>query len=71
MDQRGIRLTNYYLHPGDNRYMVFEYREEEHASYFKSKLEREGIPYEDHLEAHDDAEISKKSLELLRLLYSV
>tara|TARA_B100000963_G_C22333417_1_gene539655 strand:+ start:188 stop:472 length:285 start_codon:yes stop_codon:yes gene_type:complete len=36
--------------------MVFEYREEEHASYFKSKLEREGIPYEDHLEAHDDAE---------------
>ena len=56
MDQRGIRLTNYYLHPGDNRYMVFEYREEEHASYFKSKLEREGIPYEDHLEAHDDAE---------------
>ena len=41
-----MRWTNYFLHPGDNRYYVFTFREEEHAERFGIALEKDGIPFE-------------------------
>mgnify|MGYP001170772987 CR=1 FL=1 len=41
-----MRWTNYFLHPGDNRYYVFTFREEEYAERFRLALEKDGIPFE-------------------------
>ena len=41
-----MRLTNYSLHPGDNRYYVFTFQKDEHASRFENSLSEDDIPYE-------------------------
>lgn len=48
-----LRLTNYFIHPTDNRYQVFVFKEDIYADYFEDLLKREAIEYERHL---DDAE---------------
>lgn len=45
-----MRWTNYFIHPGDNRYYVFTFREVEHADEYDSMLQAQGIPYERHAE---------------------
>jgi len=45
-----MRWTNYFTHPGDNRYYVFTFREDEHAVAFQQMLEEQGIPFEPHTE---------------------
>ena len=41
-----MRWTNYFLHPSDNRYYVFTFREEKHAKRFERSLMEDNIPYE-------------------------
>ncbi len=41
-----MRWTNYFLHPADNRYYVFTFREEEHAERFELSLKEDEIPFE-------------------------
>lgn len=41
-----MRWTNYFLHPADNRYYVFTFREEVHADRFELSLKKDGVPYE-------------------------
>ena len=43
-----MRLTNYFIHPADNRYYVFSFREENHSVIFKDSLENQSIPFEFH-----------------------
>jgi len=38
-----MRLVNWYQHPADNRYNVFEFRNAEMAEEFARDLEREGV----------------------------
>jgi len=45
-----MRWTNYFIHPGDNRYYVFSFSEDEHADTFAERLERAGIAFERHQE---------------------
>jgi len=45
-----MRWTNYFIHPGDNRYYVFSFGEDEHADAFAERLEQAGIAFERHLE---------------------
>ena len=45
-----MRWTNYFIHPGDNRYYVFSFQEEEHAHAFEQRLRKETVPFERHLE---------------------
>ena len=42
-DGVSMRLVNWYPHPADNRYQVFEFRSRELAKEFARDLEREGI----------------------------
>jgi hypothetical protein len=44
--REAMRLTNYSLHPGDNRYYVFTFQKDEHASRFENSLSEDDIPYE-------------------------
>lgn len=41
-----MRLTNWYTHPVDNRYHVFEFRDAQLAEEFEGDLIREGIEFE-------------------------
>ena len=41
-----LRLQNYYEHPSQNRYMVYEFHQEEAAIYFEQKLIAADVPYE-------------------------
>ena len=41
-----MRLTNWYTHPADNRYHVFEFRDVEMAREFESDLVQEDIAFE-------------------------
>ena len=41
-----MRWTNYFLHPSDNRYYVFTFKEEEHADRFEHSLSEDKIPFE-------------------------
>ena len=45
-----MRWTNYFIHPGDNRYYVFTYQEEKYADAFQARLDAGGIPFERHEE---------------------
>lgn len=45
-----MRWTNYFIHPGDNRYYVFTFREEEHANEYEAMLKAADIPFERHEE---------------------
>jgi len=58
-----MRLTNYFIHPADNRYYVFSFKEEEHSLTFKDSLDVHLIPYE----FFDDAELEYGA----RYLYGV
>lgn len=46
----GMRWTNYFPHPGDNRYFVFTFQEESHAAEYESMLDAAAIPFERHEE---------------------
>lgn len=41
-----LNLTNYFDHPGDNRYTVYRFILDEHADYFEALLVQHGITYE-------------------------
>lgn len=41
-----MRLTNWYTHPADNRYHVFEFRDVELAQEFEQDLAKAGIAFE-------------------------
>ena len=41
-----MRWTNYFIHPGDNRYYVFSFNKEDHKERFEKALTSENIPYE-------------------------
>jgi hypothetical protein len=43
-----MRWTNYFLHPGDNRYYVFTFEKVELADRYESDLKGAEIPYERH-----------------------
>ena len=45
-----MRWVNHHTHPGDTRYHVFVFGEQEHAVRFESRCREEGIPYEKHEE---------------------
>ena len=45
-DRVSMRLVNWYPHPADNRYQVFEFRSQELAEEFARDLEGEGIDAE-------------------------
>lgn len=45
-----MRWTNYFPHPGDNRYFLFTFQEESHAAEFESMLNAASIPFERHEE---------------------
>ena len=45
-----VRITNYFEHPENSRYMVYSFFLEEHADYFQSLLEDRQVPFERHLE---------------------
>jgi hypothetical protein len=49
-----MRWTNYFTHPGDNRYHVFAFSEDEHADAFQKRLNEAGIEHERHLELLDN-----------------
>ena len=48
-----MNFSNYFEHPSDNRYMVYRYRDPEHADHFEARLEGESVPYERHEEAEN------------------
>jgi len=41
-----MRWTNYFIHPGDNRYYVFSFKEKNHKEMFENALIAEKIPFE-------------------------
>ncbi len=41
-----LRLVNYYEHPSDKKYMVYEFKTEAEAIYFEQQLILKEIPYE-------------------------
>ena len=41
-----MRLTNWYTHPADNRYHVFEFRDMEMGEEFERDLTQAGIAFE-------------------------
>ena len=45
-----MRWTNYFIHPGDNRYYVFSFREDVTADEFGERLDAAKISYERHRE---------------------
>ena len=55
-----MRLTNYFIHPADNRYYVFSFREETQSVIFRHSLEDQAIPFEFHVD--DELEYGAKYL---------
>ena len=51
-----MRLTNWYTHPADNRYHVFEFRDADLAEEFQRDLESAGTEYEREVPAPDAEE---------------
>ena len=49
-----LNLTNYFDHPGDNRYTVFRFTVSEHADHFESLLRTDEIEYERHEELDEE-----------------
>jgi len=41
-----INLMNYYEHPADNRYYIFEYRDVEKSMCFEELLDESGVTFE-------------------------
>ncbi|MGY8917900.1 MAG: hypothetical protein ACKVJ6_06465 [Flavobacteriales bacterium] len=41
-----MRLTNYFIHPADNRYYVFSFSKEDHSDVFRESLTEMSIPFE-------------------------
>lgn len=46
----GMRWTNYFIHPGDNRYYVFSFQETAHAEEYEEMLRTAEVPFERHEE---------------------
>ncbi|MDG1767517.1 MAG: hypothetical protein P8H98_12045 [Flavobacteriales bacterium] len=53
-----MRIVNFYEHPADNRYTVFQYGLEEHADHFQSLLEERKIPFERYLDEEVDPPVT-------------
>ena len=51
-----MKLKNYYDHPGDNRYVVFEFKYQLYAKEFKEYLEQDEIPFEEFYEEYEGQE---------------
>ncbi|MGC6532673.1 MAG: hypothetical protein ACON34_06685 [Flavobacteriales bacterium] len=49
-----MNFSNYFEHPSDNRYMVYRFRDPEHAANFQARLEQESVPFERHEEEERD-----------------
>ena len=45
-----MRWVNHHSHPGDNRFRVFVFREQDHAKRFAERLSSVGVDYERHEE---------------------
>ena len=45
-----MKLTNYYIHPNDNRYLVFEFAEKSYADHFENLLKNGDCWFERHQE---------------------
>lgn len=52
-----MRLTNYYEHPGDNRYYVFEFANDELANEFEQHLNTREVGFERHFDAEESRNI--------------
>jgi hypothetical protein len=52
-----MRLTNYYEHPGDNRYYVFEFPTDEIADEFENYLRQRAVAFERHFDADESPNI--------------
>ncbi len=52
-----INLMNYYEHPGDNRYYIFEYRHVEKAMNFESLLEEYSVNFEKLVEEETEKKV--------------
>jgi hypothetical protein len=70
-----MRWTNYFIHPGDNRYYVFSFGEEEHADAFQARLNNASTPFERHFEDEEwlfgvHRDYFKKALNSNHLVYA-
>ena len=55
-----MRLTNWYTHPADNRYHVFEFRNADMADEFQRDLEAAGVEFEREVPSQDaDEEVAR------------
>ena len=59
----GMRIVNFYEHPGDNRYTIFQYGLEEHADHFQMLLEERKIPFERYLDEEQDPAVTLFGIE--------
>lgn len=48
-----LRITNYFVHAGDNRYMVFVFKQEQFANHFEDLLKQENIDFERHFDEQE------------------
>jgi len=55
-----MRWTNYFIHPGDNRYYVFSFKEKNHSDLYLDALSQNSIPFEHSVD--DDMEYGAKYL---------
>ncbi len=58
-----MRIVNFYEHPGDNRYTIFQYGLEEHADHFQMLLEERKIPFERYLDEEQDPAVTLFGIE--------
>lgn len=49
-----MQLTNYYDHPSDNRYMVYQFYESEHADAFEAMLVADKVVFERFLDEEEE-----------------
>lgn len=54
-----INLMNYYEHPGDNRYYIFEYRKVEKSINFETLLDDYSIDFEKFIEEETEDKVWK------------
>ena len=52
-----MRLTNYYEHPGDNRYYVFEFSTDDLANEFEALLVSRSVVFERHFDGEDSQNV--------------
>jgi hypothetical protein len=45
-----MRWTNYFIHPGDNRYYVFSFKKKEYSNLYETALLKHEIPFESYID---------------------